>query len=117
MAVRIDYCWLISALLAASTARAQVPEPGTLYTGRVLNQAAAPLAGASVLVKGTSIAATTNADGAFRFMGPAGPQVLVVSFPQHLTVQHPVTFPDSTVVITLHSIRPRVTAPPRRKRL
>ncbi|MCA8832036.1 carboxypeptidase-like regulatory domain-containing protein [Hymenobacter pini] len=101
----------------ASTAHAQVPELGTLYTGRVLNQAAVPLAGASVLVKGTAIAATTNANGAFRFMGPSGPQVLVVSFHQHLTVQRPVTFPDTTVVLTLFSTQPRVTAPPRRKRL
>lgn len=105
------FFWLLAGLLAAGTAQAQ--ELGTLYTGRVLNSSTTPLPGASVLVKGTTIATTTNADGAFRFMGPAGPQVLVVSYPQHLAVQRSVPFPDSTVVITLHSIRPRVTAPPK----
>ncbi|MET4105597.1 carboxypeptidase regulatory-like domain-containing protein [Hymenobacter sp. UYP22] len=108
-----QYSWLIAGLLLASSAQAQTPEPGVLYTGRVQNPLATPLAGASVLVKGTAVATTTNSEGVFRFRGPAGPQVLVVSYPRHLTVQLPVSSPDS-VVITLHSTQPRTTTPRRR---
>ncbi|MDU0369652.1 carboxypeptidase regulatory-like domain-containing protein [Hymenobacter endophyticus] len=106
-----QYSWLIAGLLLAASAQAQTPEPSVLYSGRVQNPMAAPLAGASVLVKGTAVVTTTNSEGVFRFRGPTGPQVLVVSYPRHLTVQYPISSPDS-VVITLHSTQPRAT--PRR---
>lgn len=112
MAQGKHYTALVAGLLTTTLARAHTPAPDTLCTGRVIHPAAAPLAGASVLVKGTAIATTTNAEGVFRFRVPVGPQVLVVSYPRHLTVQYPLPAPDSVVVITLHSIQPRAT--PRR---
>ncbi|AHJ99388.1 carboxypeptidase regulatory-like domain-containing protein [Hymenobacter swuensis] len=114
--MRACYILLTVLLLAAAVASAQTRADSVVYTGRVVNPAAVPLAGASVLLKGTVMATSTNAEGMFRFAGPAGPQVVVVSYPQHLTVHHSIAAPDSAVVIVLHSIRPRVTAPSRRKK-
>ena len=114
--MRACYVLLTGLLLAAAAASAQTRADSVVYTGRVVNPAAVPLAGASVLLKGTVMATSTNAAGMFRLMGPAGPQVVVVSYPQHLTVQRPIAGPDSAVVIVLHSTRPRVTAPGRRKK-
>src|SRR5690349_1606773 len=41
---------------------------------------AAPLSGATVAVKGTTVATSTNGNGAFSINVPAGSSVLVVSF-------------------------------------
>lgn len=48
-------------------------------TGRVTDAAGLPLANASVIVKGTNIGTTTNADGAFSFSVPANAKTLVIS--------------------------------------
>ncbi|RSK46252.1 carboxypeptidase regulatory-like domain-containing protein [Hymenobacter perfusus] len=114
--MRARYILLAGSLLAATTASAQTRPDSVVCTGRVLNPASVPLAGASVLLKGTVVATSTNADGVFHLMVPAGPQVLVVSYPRHLAVQYPIPSPDSLVVITLHATQPRVTPPrPRRQ--
>lgn len=48
-------------------------------TGKVTSQDGNPLAGATVSVKSSSIATTTNPDGSFQVSIPDGPQIIAVS--------------------------------------
>lgn len=56
-------------------ARKDVP-----ITGRVLNDAGVPIAGASVLVKGTKIGTTTDGDGKFLIYAPNNDATLIISY-------------------------------------
>ncbi|MEO5564142.1 MAG: carboxypeptidase-like regulatory domain-containing protein, partial [Chitinophagaceae bacterium] len=53
--------------------------PDVQIQGRVVSDAGAPLTGASVLVKGTTIGTTTNADGQFSLNAPDANVTLVIS--------------------------------------
>ncbi len=48
-------------------------------TGKVTDDGGNPVAGASVLVKGTNIGTTTIADGSFQLNAPSGKSVLIIS--------------------------------------
>jgi TonB-linked SusC/RagA family outer membrane protein len=56
-----------------------VRPPDVIVRGKVLGEAAAPLAGASVLVKGTSVGTTTDVDGSFSLSVPNNNVTLVIS--------------------------------------
>ncbi|NBB88030.1 MAG: TonB-dependent receptor [Bacteroidetes bacterium] len=75
--VPIGVVLLCSLFLYATPVKAQ----GTI-AGRVTEAATgAPLPGANVVVEGTTIGASTNADGRFRLRGvPTGSQTILVSF-------------------------------------
>jgi iron complex outermembrane receptor protein len=67
---------LTVALLLSTSAFAQV-----MVKGKVVDKKDAPLAGASVIIKGTTVGATTNSNGFFSFeTSQTGPAQLVVSF-------------------------------------
>jgi hypothetical protein len=67
-----------AALLAAPSARAQ----GSTFTGRVLTDSGAALAGAEVVVNGPNRAARTDANGEFRLSRiPAGEHIVQVRMP------------------------------------
>src|ERR1700722_14482862 len=48
-------------------------------TGTVKDESSAPIAGASIIVKGTKIGTSTGADGSFKITAPAS-ATLVISF-------------------------------------
>ena len=52
-------------------------------SGKITDPSGAPIQGANVLVKGTNIGTTTNADGDYTISVPSGSQVLVVSYVGH----------------------------------
>jgi hypothetical protein len=54
-------------------------------TGKITDASGAPIQGANVLVKGTNVGATTNADGDFTISVPSGSTALVVSYVGHVT--------------------------------
>lgn len=60
----------VSAYDAASVPRAKGSAQGVAITGRVTNEAGAPLASASVALEGTGIAAITGADGSYALLVP-----------------------------------------------
>ena len=62
----------------------------TRVTGSVKNENGEPLIGASILVKGTTIGATTNLEGDFSITAPSGATVLVVSYVGMITQEVPV---------------------------
>lgn len=98
-------------LLVAARGHAQpgqtTPPPLFTYPGRVVDAALHPLAGASVLVKGTGTAVSTNADGRFLLTLPAGPHTLLVDYPGYLAAGTPVAQPDSLLTIKMYSTQPR----------
>ncbi|MEZ0486538.1 SusC/RagA family TonB-linked outer membrane protein [Fibrella aquatica] len=70
-------------------------------SGSVIEQATGqPLAGATILVKGTNTGATTDANGTFTIQANSG-NVLVVSFISYETQQIPVNSATKTVVVSL----------------
>ncbi|WP_375418972.1 carboxypeptidase-like regulatory domain-containing protein [uncultured Hymenobacter sp.] len=66
-----------SASGAASSSSASPAPAGRVVRGRIFNQLGRPLAGATVLVKGTSRAAVTNAAGAYELLAPMGAVLLI----------------------------------------
>jgi CarboxypepD_reg-like domain len=92
------------------TAEVRQTDPRS-YNGRVLNKGHQPLSGATVLVRGTSNAVSTNADGTFLLSLAPGPHTLVVDYPGCHSVELSVTQPDSTLIIIMTS-----TLAPRRYR-
>lgn len=58
---------------------------GRTVTGKITDPSGAPIQGANVLVKGTNIGATTNADGDYSISVPSGSNTLVVSYVGHTT--------------------------------
>lgn len=67
----------VSAALPASASTAQ---QGVKIVGSVSNTKGEPIIGASVIIKGTSVGASTNVDGKFTLNAPKKEGVLVVSF-------------------------------------
>lgn len=77
--------WLLSAILVVCAnvagiphASAQAKQTTPPLTGRVLNTADAPVVGATVIVKGTTIGASTDSNGNFTIAAP-GNATLVIS--------------------------------------
>jgi TonB-linked SusC/RagA family outer membrane protein len=63
-----------------------------IVTGRVADAKNEGLPGVTVLVEGTSVGGSTNADGTYTIPGvPAGPHTLVISFIGYTTSRVPVT--------------------------
>jgi len=60
-------------------------------TGKITDASGAPIQGANVLVKGTNVGATTNADGDFTISVPSGSTSLVVSYVGHVTQELPIS--------------------------
>ena len=86
--------FLTSLLVLASTAFAQ-----STVRGSVKDENGEPLAGVSVLVKGTRVGAVTDIDGTFLLRGvPANAQTLVISFIGMETIEVPVQ-PNVNVVL------------------
>lgn len=98
----------LSGATRAAEARQVAPRP---YTGRVLNQAHEPLSGATVLVRGTLIVVSTNADGTFLLPLAPGPHTLVVDYPNCRSAVLSVARPDSALLVVLAT-----TLAPRRYR-
>ncbi len=86
----MNYSLLLTAacglLLATRPATAQTPAPGSQqptpvqlscrsFSGHIKSTTGTPLVGATVLVKGTYVARTTNDEGYFTFDLPAAPTV------------------------------------------
>src|ERR1043166_9416238 len=71
-----------------------------IVSGRVTDQANGnPLVGARVIVVGTSLTASTNADGRYRIPGvPAGPVTLRASLIGYASSTHPVTVTNQETV-------------------
>jgi TonB-linked SusC/RagA family outer membrane protein len=62
-----------------------------IIKGQVLDEAGAPLEGASITVKGTDRATTTDANGNFSLQGPDGAIVLIISYVGYTTREVSVT--------------------------
>jgi len=78
--------WLIAACLALPVTAQQT----RVITGRVTDEAQAPLTNVTVQVKGGSQTVRTGADGRFSLQAPAGMQTLVFSFVGMQTAELPV---------------------------
>jgi TonB-linked SusC/RagA family outer membrane protein len=71
---------------------------GTL-TGRVTDETNQPLPGATVLLKGTTLSASADANGYFKLNNaPSGPQTLVIRFIGFTPLEEPVTVKGPTTV-------------------
>lgn len=104
--------WVLLGGLGAWFGGAQPGQPGPpphTYRGLVVDAGRRPLVGASVLVKGTRTAVTTNADGVFLLTLPTGAYELLVDYPGHISPQVLLAPTDSVVTITLRSTQPRAT--------
>ncbi|UOQ70293.1 carboxypeptidase-like regulatory domain-containing protein [Hymenobacter cellulosilyticus] len=61
-------------------------------SGRVLDEKSQGVPGATVLIEGTTLGSSTNADGTYLIQNvPAGPQTLVTSFVGYNAKRQPVT--------------------------
>lgn len=67
-------------LTNGSVSETQLQQPEKRITGKVTDQTGAPIPGASVVVKGTTIGTTTDNDGNFTLSIPNNAQTLTVSF-------------------------------------
>jgi iron complex outermembrane receptor protein len=85
--------FLLLVLLSLSTALGAWAQANIgSISGRVTDAKNEGLPGVTVLVEGTSIGGSTNADGTFMITSvPAGPQTLVISFVGYATARQPVT--------------------------
>ncbi|SHK60971.1 SusC/RagA family TonB-linked outer membrane protein [Hymenobacter psychrotolerans] len=82
---------LLSALLASPILMQQVAAQNREITGRVTDSSNGQgLPGVTVLVKGTSVGASTNADGSFSLSAPASASTLVFSFIGYRTIEQPI---------------------------
>lgn len=64
---------------APNATHAPAPGPAPLVQGRVINEDGQPLPGATILVKGTRLVFSTNADGFFAFPMPRTSEQVLVS--------------------------------------
>lgn len=85
--------FLLILLFSLSTALGAWAQAGTgTVNGRVTDAKNEGIPGVTVLVDGTSVGGSTNADGTYNISGvPAGTQTLVISFVGYSTVRQPVT--------------------------
>lgn len=91
---------------SAGRAQAQAPRPAGL-SGLVVNGARQPLAGVSILVRGTTLGTSTNAEGQFWLPGlPAGPLTLRFELSGFLTTDVPLADTIRTLTVRLLSTRP-----------
>ncbi|MBD2714771.1 SusC/RagA family TonB-linked outer membrane protein [Microvirga sp. STR05] len=82
---------LLSALLASPILVQQVAAQNREITGRVTDSSNGQgLPGVTVLVKGTSVGASTNADGSFSLSVPSSASTLVFSFIGYRTTEQPI---------------------------
>ena len=85
-------------ILAAVAPQASAQRVGTV-SGLVTDaDLQAPVPGVNVRLQGTTLGASTDADGRFSLNAPAGDYVLVVSFTGYTTVRRDVTVPASASV-------------------
>lgn len=85
--------FLLLILLSLSTALGAWAQANTgSISGRVTDAKNDGLPGVTVLIEGTSVGGSTNADGTYMITGvPTGPQTLVISFVGYATARQPVT--------------------------
>ena len=89
--VKLRFLLLLTLGLTASLGAWAQADTGSV-SGRVTDAKNEGLPGVTVLVEGTSIGGSTNADGAYTIGGvPAGPHTLVISFIGFTTARVPVT--------------------------
>src|SRR3954465_8700732 len=70
-------------------------------TGKIIDEQSRPVAGASVIVKGSNIGASTDANGMFKLSAPASADRVIVSYIGYGTQE--VIIPSSNeVAVTLH---------------
>jgi TonB-linked SusC/RagA family outer membrane protein len=67
-------------------------------SGKITDANGAPIQGANVLVKGTNVGSTTNADGEYTINVPSGASTLVVSYVGHTTQELPISGRNSISV-------------------
>lgn len=100
--------WVIASLSLALLGRAQETERGTI-TGTVIESwEGKPLAGVTVIVRGTTLAVTTDAQGRFQLSGvPPGVYTLQFSAPGYVraTLGEVLVAPGQTSPVT-YSLRP-----------
>ncbi|SUJ11320.1 Enterobactin outer-membrane receptor [Sphingobacterium spiritivorum] len=70
-----------------------------VLTGKVVDENASPLAGATIKVKGSTIATSSNADGDFSVEIPTDAKSLEVSFIGYLTKDVPISGNDITIAL------------------
>jgi TonB-linked SusC/RagA family outer membrane protein len=85
--------FLLLVLISLTTSLGAWAQAGTgTINGRVTDAKNEGIPGVTVLVDGTSVGGSTNADGTFTIGGvPVGAQTLVISFVGYATVRQPVT--------------------------
>jgi outer membrane receptor for ferrienterochelin and colicins len=99
---RLTYALTLLCLMVTGTAGAQHVLTVSVFDGHERT----PLIGASVLVEGTTIGATTDASGRARVLGiPAGEQTIVISHvgfrPQRLRLTFPLADPETPRAVYL----------------
>src|SRR5436189_188629 len=90
--VAVSLCFAPGLMLAEPSSNAVTEFPPPLFrelinskadvniSGKISDEAGQPLPGANVLVKGTTIGTTTDANGEYKLAIPEGSNVLVFSF-------------------------------------
>ncbi|WP_210516517.1 carboxypeptidase regulatory-like domain-containing protein [Hymenobacter terricola] len=101
--------WVIILGVGALPGAAQPGQPLRTYRGLVTDTNRRPLVGASVLVKGTRTAVTTNSEGQFLLALPAGAYELLVDYPGYISPPALLGPTDSVITVMLRSTRPRAT--------
>ncbi len=89
--------FLIAALLLFASARGQ----DRTISGVIKNEQGNPVSGASVSVKGSKVAAATDANGSFTLTVPARNATLVVSNVGYAPLEVPVSLSETTVSVSL----------------
>ena len=93
------------------SALGQAAEPRPVLSGRVVNSAQQPLAGVSILARGTTRATSTNAEGLFLLPDlPRGPLTLRFELGGYLITDVPLADTTRTLTVRLLSTRPPVRA-------
>lgn len=100
--------WFLLVGLGLRPALAQPSLPARTYHGQVVNTSHRPLVGATVFVKGTHTAVSTNSAGIFVLTLPAGAFELLVDYPGHLAPPVRIGGPDSVLTVVLRSTQPPV---------
>lgn len=104
---------LLLLVVGAGRARAQAPARRPVLSGLVVSGAQQPLAGVSILARGTTLGATTNSEGRFLLPDlPQGPLTLRFEMSGFLVTDVPLT--DTTRTLTVRLLSTRPAARPRR---
>ena len=89
---KITFLLVLLLGLAAFSGAAWAQSNTGIVSGRVTDEKKEGLPGVTVLIEGTSLGSSTNADGTYTITGvPAGARTVVVSFVGFNTVRQPVT--------------------------